>query len=120
LFELNYGRVERLTIILGLLGAAATFALSGVRDAGGFLIGALVSLGSFRSWVRIAGMLGNSGKPPGVASAVLLALRYPAIALGVYVTIKILGITPAALISGLLVSFAAVLIELVYGRVISS
>ena len=46
-------------------------------------------------------------------------MRYPAIAVAVYVTIKLLGITPAALGVGLLVSFAAILVELVYGRVSS-
>jgi hypothetical protein len=117
--ELNYSRIERITIVLALAGALATYALSSIRDAGGFLMGALISLGSLRSWVKIGAMLGQTEKPPGVATALLLAMRYPAIAVAVYVTIKLLGITPAALGVGLLVSFAAILVELVYGQVSS-
>jgi hypothetical protein len=117
MLELNYARIERITIILALAGAAVAFALGGWRDAGGFLIGALISFGSFRSWIKIAAMLGQTDKPPGVTTALLLALRYPLMAVAVYVTIKLLGITPAALGVGLLVSFAAVLVDLVWGQV---
>ena len=101
MLDLNYARTERIALVLALAGAAVTYALSGLRDAGGFLIGALVSFGSFRSWIKIASMLGPTDKPPGIASALLLAMRYPAIAVAIYVTIKYLGIAPAALIVGL-------------------
>ena len=119
MFDLNYPRIERIAIVLSLLGTAAAFALSGLREAVGFLLGALVSFGSLRSWVKIARLVGNPEKPPGIAPALLLALRYPVVAVGVYVTIKLLGIAPVALLAGLLVSFSAVLVELVYGRVVS-
>jgi len=115
--ELNYARIERITIVLALVGAALAFALGGMRDAGGFLIGALMSLGSFRSWVKIASVLGQMDKAPGIGTTLMLALRYPAIAVAVYVTIRYLGITPAALGVGLLVSFAAVLIDIAYAQV---
>ena len=117
--ELNYLRIQRTTIVLGLAGASFALALYGWREAGGFLAGALVSLGSFYSWVKIGSMLGQTEKPPGIATALFLAMRYPLMAVAVYVTIKLLGITPWALGVGLLVSFAAVVVDLLYGLVSS-
>ena len=89
----------------------------GVRDALGFLIGAALSYLNFRSWVRLAATIGASGERPATGSATFLALRYVLIGVAIYATIRGLGSTPVALIVGLLVSFAALALDLLWGAV---
>jgi len=115
--EISEQRVLRLTLVLGVIGTAVVFAKLGVRDALGFLAGAGLSYLSFRSWVRLAATIGDSGKRPATGSAVFLSLRYVLIGVAIYAIIKGLGSTPAALIVGLLVSFAALTLELLWGAV---
>jgi len=110
-------RVLRLTLVLAAIGTLAVLLRLGVRDALGFLIGAGLSYLSFRSWVRMAASLGDSGKRPATGSAVFLALRYVLIGLAIYAIIEGLGSTPGALIVGLLVSFAALALDLLWGAV---
>jgi ATP synthase I chain len=110
-------RVLRIALVLGTIGTVAVLAKYGVRDALGFLIGAGLSYLSFRSLVRLAQSVGDSGKRPAMGSAVFLALRYVLIGVAIYVTIEGLGSTPGALIVGLLVSFAALALELLWGAV---
>lgn len=110
-------RVLRLTLVLGTIGTIAVFAKLGVRDALGFLVGAGLSYLSFRSWVRLAATIGDSGKRPATGSALFLALRYVLIGLAIYAMIEGLGSTPGALIVGLLVSFAALVLDLLWSAV---
>ena len=58
-------------------------------------------------------------KRPGAifGSAIFLVLRYVLIGVAIYAMIEGLGITPGALIVGLLVSFAALVLELLWGAV---
>jgi hypothetical protein len=108
--EISEGRVARLTLALGFAGAMAVLAKYGWRDSLGFGAGAGLSYLSFRAWMRLAGKL------PATGSAVFLALRYVVIGVAIYVIIDGLGSTPGALIVGLLVSFAALVLELlIYG-----
>jgi hypothetical protein len=118
-YERALARMMRLAAGLGAAGVAVILVARGPRDAGGFLIGAILSLASFRSWRRLAEMLGDSGKPPARGSAAFLAMRYLLIAGAVYAIVKLLGITPAAVVVGLLVSVAAVVLELLYELVTS-
>ncbi len=117
LFDLSIDRITRNAIILGVAGLLITFALEGPRDAVGFLVGATLSVITVRSWFKLAGSLGADGSVPGGGAAVFLVLRYVLIAAAVYVTIKVLRSSPVVLILGLLVSFAAVLLELVFGMI---
>jgi hypothetical protein len=117
--EISHQRVLRLTLVLGAVGTLAVLGQHGVRDALGFLVGAGLSYLSFRSWGRLAETVGASGKAPAMGSAVFLALRYVLIGGAIYVIIKGLGSTPGALIVGLLVSFAALTLELLWGAVVS-
>ena len=110
-------RVLRLTLVLGLIGTIAVLVRLGVRDALGFLLGAGLSYLSFRSWVRLAASIGDSGKRPATGSAIFLSLRYVLIGVAIYAIIEGLGSTPGALIVGLLVSFAALALELLWGAV---
>jgi small-conductance mechanosensitive channel len=115
--DISEQRVLRLTLVLGAAGTIAELARHGVRDAVGFLIGAGLSYFSFRSWMRLAQTVGDSGARPATGSAMFLALRYVLIGLAIYAIIEGLGSTPGALIVGLLVSFAALIVELLWGAV---
>jgi hypothetical protein len=119
MFELSFPRIRRLTLILGVGGAVAIWGARGPKEAASFLVGALLSLASFHSWMNLAESLDGSGKRPIGASVAFLALRYVLIGGAVYVIVKFLGIAPVAMIVGLLASFAAVVVELLYGRAIS-
>jgi hypothetical protein len=112
--EISQPRVLRLTLILGLAGVVAVLVKWGFRDAVGFAVGTGLSYLSFRSWMRLAQTIGVSGKAPATGSAAFLAMRYVLIGVAIYVTIKGLGSSPGALIVGLLVSFAALLFELIF------
>jgi len=104
-------------LVLGVIGAAVVLAKMGVRDALGFLIGAGLSYFSFLSWMRLAASIGDSGKRPATGSAIFLALRYVLIGVAIYAIIEGLGSTPGALMVGLLVSFAALALDLLWGAV---
>ena len=107
-------RARRLTIVVGAAGALVVLVWLGPREAAGFLVGAALSFLSLHSWVRIAETSG-AGRRTAFAAATFLALRLALIALAVYGIVRVLGVTPVALIVGLLVSFAAVILELLYG-----
>ena len=115
--DISEQRVLRLTLVLAAIGTAVILARHGVRDAFGFLVGAGLSYLSFRSWMRLAETVGESGKRPATGSAVFLALRYVLIGVAIYAIIEGLGSSPGALIVGLLVSFAALALELLWGAV---
>ena len=60
-----------------------------------------------------------SGKLPAAGSVVYLVVRYLLIAGAVYATIYVLRSSPAVLVMGLLVSFFAVVLELLFGLSVS-
>jgi len=115
--DISERRVLRLTMALGGMGAAAVLARYGWRDGLGFAVGAGLSYWSFRSWGRLAETVGASGKAPAMGSAAFLALRYVLIGAAIYAIVEGLGSTPGALIVGLLVSFVALIFELLWGAV---
>ena len=113
-------RIRRLTIIIGLVGTAAVLLLRGPREAIGFLAGAAFSLVTLRSWVRLAEAAGGGAPTRSARShGLFLALRYVLLAIGLYAIVNVLGITPVATIVGLLVSFAAVILGILYESVTS-
>ena len=115
--EISEHRVLRLTLVLGAIGSIAVLTRHGLRDALGFAVGAGLSYLSFRSWGRLAENVGASGKAPAMGSAVFLSLRYVLIGVAIYAIIEGLGSTPGALIVGLLVSFAALALDLLWEAV---
>jgi len=117
--EISLERVKIFTIFIGLAGAMAVLLWWGSMAAVGFLIGAGMSLVTLRSWIRISDGIGAGLKPSVAASAVFLTLRYVVIAALIYAIVNVLGITPLAMIVGLLASFAAVILELLYTQVTS-
>lgn len=110
-------RVLRLTLALGAIGMVAVLVRFGWRDALGFGVGSGLSYFSFRSWGKIAEAVGATGRAPATGSALFLALRYLLIGVAIYAMIGGLGSTPGVLIVGLLVSFAALSLELLWGAV---
>ncbi len=58
-------------------------------------------------------------KLPAAGSVVFLVVRYLLIAAAVYATIYVLRSSPAVLVTGLLVSFFAVVLELLFGLSVS-
>ena len=86
MIELSVPRITRNALILGAIGVLITYAGWGLRSAGGFLIGAGISLFSIRSWFRFSEMIAGQGARPGILSASMLALRYSLIAVAAYVT----------------------------------
>jgi len=122
MYELSIARITRFTYALATAGAVITFALAGAPSAAGFLIGAAFSLMSVRSWTRLAetlSTLGEGGTRPGAGVVVFTIARYALMAGAAYVSIKYLGSAPAAVLVGLLVSFAAVVLDLLIGTVLS-
>lgn len=113
-------RIQRLTLIIGLAGCAAVLLVRGPREAAGFLAGAAFSLVSLRSWIRLTqAASGASSVPSARTYGLFLALRYVLLGVGLYVIVRVLGITPIATIVGLLVSFAAVILGFLYESVTS-
>jgi hypothetical protein len=113
-YEQALARMTRIATALGVAGTIAAVAALGPRTAAGFLIGAIISLVNFRWWVSLAGALGGSARPPLRGSATILGLRYLLVAGVVYVIVKLLEITLAAVLAGLFVSVAAVILEILY------
>src|SRR4051812_13828556 len=120
--EKTLPRIRRLALIIGLVGTVAVFLMRGTRDAAGFLAGAAFSLVSLRSWIRLAEAAGGgTSSPRSVRSArsygIFLALRYVLLAVALYAIVNLLGITPVATIVGLLVSFVAVIVGILFESV---
>ena len=118
MYELSLPRITRLTLGIGAAGTVAAALIWDVRVAAAFLVGALLSLITIRSWIRFAGMLGSENAPNarlGLLSGIFLVMRYMLFAAIIYVMMKYLGSAPAAILVGLLVSFAAVVLDLLSG-----
>jgi hypothetical protein len=107
-------RIIRFSVATGAVGALVTLILRGPRVAAGFLIGAAFSFVNLRALTTVVDALGGSVAPSLRASVLFLALRYLIYAGVIYVIVKVLKITPAAVLTGLLVTFAAVMLEALY------
>lgn len=114
MFEISIPRIQRYALICGVTGTVITLLTRNAREAAGFLAGALLSMVTIESWSRIASSLNpEAGKKPSIgASGIFLAVRYLIIGLAIYGIVKVLGVTPVVILLGLLVSFAAVLVEI--------
>src|SRR5579872_4253867 len=111
-YEQALRRVRRFAGVLGLTGTAAILAAYGLRMAVGFMLGATLSILNFQGLSMLVNVIG--GTKPGVFAAVLIALRYLLIGCAIYVIVRFLGVTPAAVVWGLLAAFAAVILEILY------
>jgi hypothetical protein len=113
--ELFYAQVrQRITwfiLVLGISGAL----IAGIRKGWGtglaFLIGAAISYLSFWRWEQIVSSLGSK---PNFGSSRWWMLRSIVLVLLAYVIIRVLGLNLVAALVGLLVSAAAVMLEIIY------
>lgn len=110
-------RVAWLILILGLIGAAYLAARRGLQTGASFLIGAAVSYLSFWRWQRLVDAIGPGHKPRSRWSFVIGLIALVALA---WVIIKFLRLNIAAAASGLLVSAAAVILEIIYELIYAS
>ena len=116
-----YDRVVRrigwMILALGFAGAIAAAAWKGPASGLAFLIGSAISYTSFRGWRYFVDSIGPNPKQQKPA---LYVLRLVAVAAGACVIIKFLGLNVAAAAVGLLVSGAAVILEIIYELIYAS
>ncbi len=113
-FESAIHRIVRISVVLGVLGTAATLIFFGPRLALGFFVGATLSFVNLHWWTTVANAIGGSLTTSQRGSAVFLTLRYLLFGAVIYGIVKFLKITPAAPLAGLLATVAAVMIEALY------
>jgi len=110
-------RISRIILVLGVIGAIAVGVWKGIASGFAFLIGSAVSYASFWGWRHLVDVLVPNPKKRSPAFFVLRLLALVAVA---WVIIKFLGLNVAAAALGLLVSGAAVVLEIVYELIYAS
>jgi hypothetical protein len=113
-WDISIPRIKRYGLILGVIGTLTALLTNGATDAAGFAVGAAIAWMTIESWARLAGALNpeaQGAKPSVKGSALFLMFRYALIGGVIVALVRGIGVTPIALLLGLLVSFAAVLIE---------
>ena len=100
--------------MIAVAGTLAAAFWLGWRGGLGFAIGSAIAVFNYHLWKRVAHAIGRPGTKPRTASAVFLGGRYLLLGLVLFAIIKYLGVSPLALLAGLLVPAAAVLVEMVY------
>ena len=98
-------------VVLGVAGIVATCFMRGIRDGAAFLIGAAISFISFWGWRRVVDALGPHAKR---RASSFFVLRLIALVVLAWVIIKFLGLNVAVGAVGLLVSGAAVILEIIF------
>lgn len=110
-------RVSRIILALGVAGAIAVAVAKGIPSGLAFLIGSAVSFASFQGWRRAVDAIVPNPKKRSNAFFVIRLLALLALA---WVIIKFLGLNIAAAALGLLVSGAAVVLEIIYELIYAS
>jgi ATP synthase I chain len=116
-FKAFLQRVQWIILVLALAGSSGITVFMGVRSGAAFLIGAIISFASFWGWQRVVERLGPEPKSRNRSYFVLRLLALVAVA---WVIIKYLRLNVAAAAFGLLVSGAAVVLELIYEMIYAS
>jgi len=104
-------RIFRFSVGLGIVGMIVTLLKYGPRTAAGFLAGSTISMLSFLGLSRMVASIGSGSS--GLATA-LFGFRLMLVGGAVYVIVKVLEVTPMAVLAGLFVTAAAVIIEILY------
>jgi hypothetical protein len=112
-YDRALSRIKYLTLAVGLFGTVAILITRGRAAAAGFLAGSGISYVNFELLSGLAHVMGGSA-PKARGWGVLIALRYAIVGTAVYVIVRVLGITPVAVLAGLLAAFAAVILEILY------
>jgi hypothetical protein len=108
------GRMTRIAVVLACILTLAAALLYGSSHALGFAFGAALSIVNFHWWKGVAAGIGDTETPRRPASAAFLGMRYVLLGGICFVIIKYFGVSYLALLAGLLISVAAVLVEIVY------
>jgi len=110
-YEQAIRRIRRLIVILGIAGAAGIASFRGIPSGFAFLIGATASYLSFLGWQQIATAIGPDARKRSPRYFIVRILAFVALA---YVIMRFLGLSAAAAVAGMLVSAAAVMLEIIY------
>ncbi len=105
-------RMRTLIGALGLGGTAAAFAWRGWQAGGGFALGAVISWLNFRWLHQIVDAL--AGKGIRKRLALIAGLRYLLLGGAAYVILSVSKISRPAALSGLFVTAAAVILEILF------
>lgn len=89
-------------------------AVRGWRGAAGFALGSALAVANYHLWKRVAEAIGGSGARPKTASAIFMGARYLILGAVLFAIIKFFEVSALALLAGLLVPAAAVLVEIIY------
>jgi hypothetical protein len=103
-------RIWKLILAIGAGGAVALVAWRGWWWGAGWVIGTAVSALNFRWLKQLVSAIGEETAKP--RKAVFLGLRYVLLGGGAYVILKFSAISLPAALSGLFVSVAAVIVEI--------
>lgn len=106
-------RLYGLLAALSAVGAAAGWIWRDWAWAASFVLGAAASVINFRWFHQLADSIGPDRRPR-KRLAVFLCLRYLLFALAAYVIVRFFGVRLTALLAGLLVAGAAVILEILY------
>ena len=104
-------RVSVMILALGTAGAGALITLKGFRIGLAFLMGALLSYASFWGWQHLVLALSPGAKRKGSWGFMFRILLLAGAAIAI---IRLLGLNVAATVTGLLVSAAAVILEIIF------
>ncbi len=110
-YERVVGRITRITAGLVVAGSVVAWITGGWSWAAGFALGGAVSWLSFRWLKQVVGAIGTERPPSNLASKGVM--RYLIIGAAAGVLLKYTAISLRAGVVGLLVSSAAVLVEIV-------
>jgi len=111
-FERATWRISRIMAAVGLVGAAAATVFGGWKWGCGFLLGAAISGLNFHWLHRLVAALGSGDLPRN--RAVVLGFRYLILGGSAYVIVKLSKISLMAVLAGLFVLTAAILVEVVF------
>jgi hypothetical protein len=110
-YALALRRIGWMTLVLGVLGAAAMTTLRGPLVGLAFFIGSGFSYASFWGWQHVVAALAPGAKRQKSWRFIFRIVLLGALACAI---IKFLGLNVAAAVTGLLVSAAAVILEIVF------
>jgi hypothetical protein len=110
-------RVTWLILTLGLIGSVYLAARKGLQTGMSFLIGASVSYLSFWRWQQLAQALSAQAQK---RRHWFFIVRFVLLGALAWAIIKYLGLNVAAAAAGLLVSAAAVILEVIYELIYAS
>jgi len=113
-FDRALARLRTAMFWLSLCGGVVAMVFFSWQHGLGFWAGALASYLNFRWLHQLAASLGEQTRRPRRRLLLFLLLRYFILGAAGYGIVKIFGLSVAALLAGLFVAAAAVIIEILY------